>query len=58
MQGVLEKSYAETTYIFCLIGLQTLISAISSPGIHARYVGEKLRGKVLWIILIWFCQTN
>ena len=52
MQDMLEKSFAETTYIFCLIGLQKLISAISSRGIHARYVGETLHGKVLWIILI------
>ena len=35
----------KTTYIFCLIGLQTLISAVSPRGIHARYGGEKLRGK-------------
>ena len=43
-------------YIFCqLIVLQTLISAISPGDIHARYVGEKLRGNFLGIILIWFC---
>ena len=37
---------------------RTFISAISPCGIHARHVGEKLRGNSLWIILIWFCETN
>ena len=45
----------KTTYIFCLIVLQMLVSAVIPRGIHVRYVGEKLHGNFLWIILIWFC---
>ena len=51
----LNISYRNRRHIFCLIVLQTLISAISLRDIHERYVGEKLRGNFLWIVLIWLC---
>ena len=45
----------KTTYIFCFIVLQTLISIINPRGLHLRFVAEEIRGNILWIILIWFC---
>ena len=39
----LNISYGKRRHIFCLIVLQTLISATSPRRVHARYVGENLR---------------
>ena len=43
----LNISNRKRRHIFCLI--------INQRGLYSRFVGEKLRGNLLWIILNWFC---